>query len=109
MELQAVQNIHATAAATSLQGGLDAARGAAERGDAERAAEGFEALLATMLVREMNKTLGEGFFGSGPGSDTFNGWFEEHLGRSLAEGDGLGLTESLRAALIQKGALEETS
>ena len=37
-------------------------------------AKKFEELIATMLIKELRKGLSEGFFGDGPGSDTFNGW-----------------------------------
>ena len=83
---------------------FDEAKRAAENGGVEEAAEGFERLRATMLVREMRRSLPEGFFGSGPGADTFEGWLDEHLGAALAEGNALGLAESLRADLIRKNA-----
>ncbi len=50
----------------------------------EATAKKFEQLIATMLVKEMRKGLPNGFFGDGPGSDTFNGWLDTNLGESLA-------------------------
>ena len=47
----------------------------------------------------MRSTLPEGFFGGGTGSDVFEGWFDEHLGSSLAEGRGLGLRIALERDL----------
>ena len=46
------------------------AQDSALAGEAKEAAAKFEALLATTLVKEMRKTLPEGFFGSGAGSMT---------------------------------------
>ena len=83
---------------------LDEAKRAAENGSVEEAAKSFERLFATMLVREMRRSLPDGFFGSVPGADTFEGWLDEHLGAALAEGNALGLAESLRADLIRKNA-----
>jgi Rod binding domain-containing protein len=50
----------------------------------EATAKRFEELIATMLVKEMRESLPSGFFGDGPGSDTFNGWLDKNLGESLA-------------------------
>jgi len=50
----------------------------------EQTAKKFEELIATMLVKELRQGLPEGFFGNGPGSDTFNGWLDKNLGESLA-------------------------
>jgi Rod binding domain-containing protein len=65
----------------------------------QQAAREFEMLLATMLVREMRRSLGEGFFGGGAGADVFEGWLDEHLGASLTAGPGLGLREVLAGEL----------
>jgi flagellar protein FlgJ len=67
--------------------------------DPRRAAKQFESLFATQLVREMRKTLDEGFFGSGAGSDVYEGWLDEHLGGALANGRGLGLEDAIAASL----------
>ena len=55
-----------------------------EEGTPETVAREMESLFATMLVSELRKGLGEGFFGGGAGADTFNGWFDEQIGASLA-------------------------
>ena len=69
---------------------------------AKTAGEAFEKLLASMLVREMTKTLKEGFFGDSPGADTFQGWLEEHLGEAVAKDNSLGIAEAVRASLLRK-------
>lgn len=53
-------------------------------GDKVQTAKQFEALLATMLVKEMRQSLDDGFFGKGPGADTFGGWLDKSIGDSLA-------------------------
>ena len=71
--------------------------------DSLSAAEMFEALLATMLVKEARRSLGEGgFFGKGPGADVFNGWLDQHVGQALADGWDLDLAGMVRASLIEK-------
>jgi Rod binding domain-containing protein len=86
---------------TALQGerGLAAARAASGRGDGVRAAQEFERLLATLLVKELRRGLPEGFFGGGAGSDVYEGWLDEHMGASLTEGRGLGLRAALEREL----------
>lgn len=71
--------------------------------DATEAAEMFEALLATMMVKEARRGLGDGgFFGKGPGADVFNGWMDKHMGQSLADGWDLDLAGMVRQGLIEK-------
>jgi Rod binding domain-containing protein len=74
------------------------------------AAKEMEALFATMLVKELRKGIGEGFFGEGPGADTFNGWFDEQLGASVASRGSLGLGEQVRESMLREQAArhEET-
>ncbi len=68
-----------------------------ESGDsgAKDAAKGFEQIFARMLASELRKGLGEGFFGSGPGADTFSGWLDEFVGEAIAERGSLGLERML--------------
>lgn len=73
-------------------------------GGGAEAAQRFEELLATLLVKEMRKALPDGLFGDGPGADVYEGWFDEHLGRSLARDGGLGLAETVRESLVRKAA-----
>ena len=59
----------------------------------------FEALLSTMLVKEMRRSVPEGFFGDGPGAEIFDGWLDEHLGAALAEDGTLDLAGMVTTAL----------
>lgn len=76
-------------------------------GDVQRAADELEVHFATLLVKEMRSSLGDGLFGSGPGTDTFEGWFDEHLGRAVAEGGGLELVGLVKAAAGSKDGQAE--
>ncbi len=70
---------------------------------ARAAAQEFEALFASLLVKELRRGLPQGFFGEGAGADVYSGWLDEHLGAALAEGRGLGLREALQRSLGDVG------
>ena len=76
----------------------------ADEGEPEVVAREIESLFATLLVSEMRKGLGEGFFGGGAGSDTFNGWFDEEIGSSLASSGSLGLADAVHESLIRESS-----
>jgi len=98
----------------SVQGNqsLDRAKMLSERlknaedqvGESQVVADEFSALLGTMLVKELRKSLPEGFFGEGPGSDIMNGWLDEHVGKSLADGWDLDIAGMVRVGLEQDAA-----
>lgn len=70
-----------------------------KHGDPEQAGEKLEALFATMLVKEMRRSLPNGFFGDASGADTFNGWFDEHLGAALSRSGALDLAGMVKTSL----------
>lgn len=70
--------------------------------DSLPAARQFEAMLASMLVKEMRSSLSEGFFGKGAGGDVYGGWLDEHIGATLARRDALHLESTLRESLDRK-------
>jgi Rod binding domain-containing protein len=86
-------------AALSGERALAQAHAVARQGETARAAQDFERLLATVLVKEMRRGLPEGFFGGGAGSEVYEGWLDEHLGSVLAQGRGLGLRTALEREL----------
>ena len=86
------------ARAGDLQRAVDAGA-QARNGKTDQAAKQFEELLATMLVRELRRGLPDGFFGAGAGSDVFEGWLDEHLGRSLARDGVFDLAQEVRVSL----------
>ncbi len=101
--MQAVQTLSAPAQSLFDSAAPLAARALPrEKAEVEHASAMFEKLFASLLVKEMRSTLGDGFFGQGPGSDVFGGWLDEHLGSALCDGPGLGLASSLREGLLQR-------
>lgn len=77
---------------------LDKARQAAQNGNETEAVSAFQTVMSTLLVKEMRTSL-ENLTGEGPGSDVYSGWFDEHLGRVLADQDALGLAGMLKASV----------
>ncbi len=75
---------------------LEAARDAGAQGKTGEAAESFQSVLATMLIKEMRRSLPEGMFGKGPGAETYEGWFDEQVGQSMAKCNALGMDDMLR-------------
>ncbi len=76
-------------------------------GEPREAAQRFEALLATMLVKEMRATLNEGFFGTGAAGDVYGGWLDQHVGESLAQRDALHLEGVLKESIERKAKQAE--
>ncbi len=71
-------------------------------GDKNEAAKKFESLLATMLVKELRKGLGDGLFGKGSGSDIYAGWFDQHLGEALSRDGGFDMEGLIRVGIDSK-------
>jgi len=71
----------------------------AESGKELEAAKAFESLFASMLVKEMRGSIKGGFFGEGPGADTYGQWFDKEMGSAIAADGGLGLAGVLKAQL----------
>lgn len=78
-----------------------------EAGEPREAAQRFQALLATMLVKEMRATLNEGFFGTGAAGDVYGGWLDQNVGESLAQRDALHLEGVLKESLERKARQAE--
>jgi Rod binding domain-containing protein len=76
-------------------------------GDPGQTAKQFETLFATLLVRELRRSMPEQLFGSGPGADVYEGWFDEHLGQTLAERDALGIAGMVKTALERAQAARD--
>lgn len=87
---------------------FDALRRAAGKGDTEETAKQFETLFATLLVRELRRSMPQGIFGDGPGADVYEGWFDEHLGNALAQRDSLGLAGMIKTSIHRAQAAAET-
>ena len=88
---------------------VDRAQRALKAGKPEQAAREFETLLAVQLVRELRRSIPQPLFGEGSGADVYEGWFDEHLGRALAERDALGLAKMIQGSLARKAAADAES
>ena len=109
MEIHAESTSALTARTDLMTGRISRVERGADAPDV--AAREMESLFATLLVSEMRKGLGEGFFGTGKGADTFNGWCDEQLGASIADQGDLGIGEQIRESIIrqQAAAAEEAA
>ena len=98
MEVSAFSNLAQPADALMEQGVIELDQ-LKQIGEAtpEETGQRFEELFTTMLVKEFRKTLSEGFFGAGPGADTYDSWLDEHLGKALADQDTLGIAGLVKA------------
>lgn len=71
----------------------------ANQGKTIEAAKAFEGMFASMLVKEMRSSVEGGFFGKGPGADTYGQWFDKEMGNAIAADGGLGLADVLEVQL----------
>ena len=78
---------------------LDELKRTARDGDAQSTATQFETLFGVMLVRELRRSMPKSMFGTGPGADVYEGWFDENLGKALGERHSLGIAGMVKAAL----------
>ena len=80
--------------------------------DAQSVGESFSELFGTMLARELRKS-GQGFgdegglFGKGAGADVYEGWFDQHLGTALSQGDALGIVGMIKAGMAHAPTAQE--
>ncbi|MCA8922027.1 MAG: rod-binding protein [Planctomycetes bacterium] len=72
---------------------------AARHRDAAVAAEKFEGLMLTNLLKSAFGESSESMFGSGPGAHIYRGFMETYLADHLARAGGLGLQDTLTRAL----------
>lgn len=104
MELHAVTQPISGALLEGRVARIERADGLNEEANVAREIEG---LFAQIFVKELRRGLGEGFFGQGAGSDTFDAWLDEHLGDSLARDGVLDLAGRIRANLESKRERKE--
>lgn len=89
-----------TAAARTTTGPLESER-------ARTAAAKFEELFAALLVKEMRKSLPEGFFGDSADGDIYGAWFDQHVGSAIAKSGALHLLPIVaRGLAAQEGAVD---
>lgn len=68
------------------------------------AAQGFESVFLSMLLKEMRQTLGPGSLFGNDSSDIYGGLFDQFMAQHLAQGKGMGLAQSLMKQLEPKAA-----
>jgi Rod binding domain-containing protein len=81
----------------------------AQRRQAVDTANQFEEIFVRTLVNSLRQTSsvgGEGMFGSGPGTDTYSAWFDEHVARELGESGGIGIAKTLLADMERHGEID---
>ncbi len=105
MDAMGLERAAAIGGGDLLEGRVSRVQRGAE-GEPEVVARELESLFATLLVTEMRKSMKDGFFGSGPGADTFNGWFDEELGASVASRGSLGIAETVTESLVRQREAE---
>ncbi|SFI36395.1 rod-binding protein [Planctomicrobium piriforme] len=72
--------------------------------DPKELAKQFEGVFTSMLLKQMRQSSaeGEGLF-PGDASDTYGGMFDMYLGQHIAESGGIGMAESIQAAIEKRG------
>ena len=80
--------------------GVKAEGKSADARKGEEAAKAFEGYFNMVLVKQLRKSLPEGFF-SGTGSDVYGSWFDQYVGQTLAERNGLGIGDMIRDSLAR--------
>lgn len=104
-----LQKAQAPALASADDARLASVRRAADKGDTKQTAKEFEKLFAVMLVRELRRSMPESPFGEGAGADVYEGWFDEHLGSSLAQRDVLGIARMVGTSLGRTQAARDAA
>jgi len=98
----------AALAVTNAQGGsIEALQTSLRGAKPAEAARKFEALFASLLVKEMRQTLSQGFFGEGPQADVYAGWLDQFVGDAIARDGGLKLAQRLEGDLVRAQAARD--
>jgi Rod binding domain-containing protein len=108
---------HAPAAAPNAAGSPGAAEGTAptnlakamSQREIDHVAEGFDAIFASLLIKQMRQTLNEGGEGEGgmfgkDSGDVLGGLFDTFMGDHLAKAGGLGIGKMVKHQLEQMNA-----
>jgi Rod binding domain-containing protein len=68
------------------------------------AAQGFESVFLSMLLKEMRQTLEPGSLFGNDSSDIYGGLFDQFMAQHLAQGKGMGLAQALLKQLEPNAA-----
>lgn len=81
------------------------------REHAEQTAKQFEAMFIQQLVSSLraSSSISEdgGLFGNGTGSDTYAGWFDQHVTEHLGAHQSIGVQEVVIQDMVRHGQLAE--
>jgi Rod binding domain-containing protein len=86
-------------------GAATSAKDAPGTADTAQTAKKLESVFATLLVKEMRRSLSDGFFGDGAAGDIYSGWLDDHVGDALADTDALHMREMIERSVLQKPAV----
>ena len=67
--------------------------------DPEKVAKDFESVFASMILKEMRKSLEPGSMFGEDSSDVYGGLFDQHIGQHISESGGFGLAKMIRESL----------
>jgi Rod binding domain-containing protein len=73
----------------------------------DKVANGFESVFASLMLKEMRKTLDSGSMFAGDSGDVYGGLFDLYIGQHMAQNGGLGIAAAVKRQL--EGASYHTS
>ena len=79
-----------------------------QREKAVEAADKFEAVFVKSFIQSLRQTASIGedsMFGSGPGADTYAGWFDNNVAEELSRTGGIGIAETLLRDMERHGQI----
>lgn len=105
-KLDLINNAKAKAAAFGLKvapSQVDAAdKAAAASAKADKAAQDFEAVYISEMLKPMFETVEvDDTFGGGKGEEVFRGMLTQEMGKSIAKQGGFGLADQVKAELMK--------
>lgn len=85
-----------------LVGTVKAANDAAQKARTDKAAEDFEAVYISEMLKPMFETVEvDDMFGGGKGEEVFRGLLTQEMGKSIAKQGGFGLADHVKAELLK--------
>ena len=75
----------------------------------DKVAKDFESVFASMMLKEMRKSLEPGSLFGDDSSDVYGGMFDQFMGQHMSESGGLGLASMIRQALEKSASLGQTT
>lgn len=100
-KLDAINNAKAKAAAMGVIP-VDSAKSAAQAAKTDKAAQDFEAVYISEMLKPMFETVDvDDTFGGGKGEEVFRGMLTQEMGKSIAKQGGFGLADQVKAELLK--------